>query len=210
MMGQKREGPPLVKQEDGPKRIKSEKFEETKIDLRSIPRAPTTAFKVKEEADSKPKFNMTGPTKNGSAQKSSSGSSKRPPKSRRHYNSPQVVKVYLDSSHNRGISGHYDRGREKVFLRGHGDFDWNSDLFSVVRVFDRLSSVNLNVIPASMPILVRPSQAPAVTAMLAPAASQLHQSRLLFKPVQEGSTSGTRSTDTLPSGVTIKVDEKDK
>ncbi|RYP89933.1 hypothetical protein DL770_003954 [Monosporascus sp. CRB-9-2] len=68
-MGQKREGPPLVKQEHGPKMIKSEKFEDTKFDLRSIPRAPTTAFKVKEEADSKPKFNMTGPIKNGGAQK---------------------------------------------------------------------------------------------------------------------------------------------
>ncbi|RYP12875.1 hypothetical protein DL767_011100 [Monosporascus sp. MG133] len=68
-MGQKREGPPLIKQEYELKRIKSEKFEDTKFDLRSIPRAPTTEFKVKEEANSKPKFNMTGPTKNGGAQK---------------------------------------------------------------------------------------------------------------------------------------------
>ncbi|RYP71629.1 hypothetical protein DL769_004669 [Monosporascus sp. CRB-8-3] len=207
-MGQKREGPPLVKQESESKRIKSEKFEDTKFDLRSIPQAPTTAFKVKEEADSKPKLNMTGPTGNGSAQ--SSGSSKRLPKSRRRYNSPQVVKVYLGSSRNRGISGHYDRGREKVFLRSHGDFDWNSDLSSVGQIFDRLSSAKLHVIPASTPVFVRPSHAPAVTAMLAPAPGQLNPPSPLLQAGPGDIELEYKGADTLPPGVIIKVDERGK
>ncbi|RYP46491.1 hypothetical protein DL768_007324 [Monosporascus sp. mg162] len=227
-MGQKREEPPLVKPEYGPKRVKSEKFEDTKFDLHSIPPAPTE-FKVKEEADSKPEFSMTGPAKNGTAQKWSS-SSKRPHKSRRYFHSPQVVKVYLDSSRNRGISGHYDGGREKVFLRGHGDFDWNSDLSPVGRIFDRLLSVNLHVIPASMPILVRPTRAkpgythevdvvhgkwdrqkmPAVTAMLAPAPGLFRPPSLLFQAGPRGGDLGFVGVGTPPSGVTIKADEKDE
>ncbi|RYP06026.1 hypothetical protein DL764_003389 [Monosporascus ibericus] len=203
-MGQKREGPPLIKHEYGPKRIKSEKFEDTKFDLRSIPPAPTTEFKVKEEANSKPKFDMTGVSKKGSAQANSSG--------------------------HRGISGHYDRGREKLFLRGHGDFDWNSNPSAVGQIFDRLLSVQLHVIPASMPIIVRPSQAkigythevdvlqgewdrqkmPAVTALLAPAPGLLHQPSLPLQAGPRGGSFGLMGADTPPSGATIKADEKDK
>ncbi|RYP05072.1 hypothetical protein DL765_009951 [Monosporascus sp. GIB2] len=118
-MGQKREGSPLVRWENSPKRIKSEKVEDTKFDLRSIPPAPAMGFKIKDEAESKPKFNTTGPTKNDSAQ-------------------------------------------------------------------------------------------PSVTAMLAPVSGLPHPPSLLFQAGPVGIGLKYTGTDTLPSGVTIKVDEKDK
>ncbi|RYO84862.1 hypothetical protein DL766_001676 [Monosporascus sp. MC13-8B] len=118
-MGQKREGTPRVRQENSPKRIKSEKVEDTKFDLRSIPPAPATGFKVKDEAESKPKFNTTGPTKHDSAQ-------------------------------------------------------------------------------------------PPVTAILAPMPGLPHLPSLLFQAGPGGFDLKYTGTDTLPSGATIKVDEKDE